>query len=585
MSFWERIKPKFWDHPTVAAGADKDLFNLRRIWLRSVVLTAAVALIPLCLLTAIDYQVTQKAIESENILRTSRLVSNTRRTVTFMLLERRHALQFLVRDNRLDALRSPDRLEAILKNLQQSFGEFTDLGVIDAEGRQITYSGPFELTNLDYSRQKWFTEVVERGSYISDVFMGYRQIPHIVVAVKHRTPDGPFFVLRATLEVERFHRELLPREAGIGGDLFMVNTAGLLQTPSRSFGGILDPLSLPVPEFAETTQVFETQGPGGQRLLIGYAYIDQTPFVLMAVKTKDELMRPWYKARRQLITYLLLSGSAILLVVLAVSTYLVSRIHTADQTRVAALHQVEYANKMASIGRLAAGVAHEINNPLAIINEKAGLVKDLLQQQGDDAAIRPKLLCQIDSILGSVKRCATIIRRLLSFARTSDTPFEPITLKEVIENVIGFLGKEAEYRGIAITIDISPDVPPLKSDRGKLEQIFLNLVNNSFAALGDSGRLTFEGRRLSADRVQLAVIDDGCGISPEELRHIFEPFFSTRTKQGGTGLGLAITYGLVQELGGTIAVESRVGAGTRFTLTFRLDPKVGDDENHSRAAG
>ncbi|RPJ72720.1 MAG: two-component sensor histidine kinase, partial [Desulfobacteraceae bacterium] len=564
----------FWDHLTVGSGSDKDLFNLRRIWLRSVVLTAAVALVPLCLLAAIDYQVTQKAIESENILRTSRLVSNTRRTITFMLLERRHALQFLVRDNRLEALQSPERLEAILKSLQESFGEFTDLGVIDAQGRQVTYSGPFKLTNLDYSREKWFAEVVERGSHTSDVFMGYRQIPHMVVAVKHQTPDGSFFVLRATLEAERFHRELMPLEAGIGGDLFMVNTAGLLQTPSRSFGGILDPLSLAVPEFSDTTQVFDTQGPGGQRLLIGYAYIDQTPFVLMAVKTKDDLMRPWYKARRQLITYLLLSGSAILLVVLAVSTYLVSRIHTADQTRVAALHQVEYANKMASIGRLAAGVAHEINNPLAIINEKAGLVKDLLQQQEEYAAIRTKLLAQIDSIQGSVKRCATIIRRLLSFARQSDATFETITLKEVIENVIGFLGKEAEYRGIGMTIDIAPDVPPFKSDRGKLEQIFLNLVNNAFAAMGDGGRLTFEGHRIAADRVQLAVIDDGCGISPEDITHVFEPFFSTRTKQGGTGLGLSITYGLVQEIGGTIRVESRLGKGTRFTLTFLLDPAV-----------
>ncbi len=313
MSFWQGIKPKFWDHPTVASGTEKDLFNLRRIWLRSVVLTAAVALIPLCLLAAIDYQVTQKAIESENILRTSRLVSNTRRTITFMLIERRHALQFLVRDNRLEALQSPERLEAILKSLQESFGDFTDLGVIDAQGRQITYSGPFDLTNLDYSRQKWFAEVVERGSHTSDVFMGYRQIPHIVVAVTHQQPDGSFFVLRATLEVERFHRELLPGEAGIGGDLFMVNTAGVLQTPSRNFGGILDPLSLPVPEFSDTTQVFETQGPASERLLIGYAYIDQTPFVLMAVKTKDDLMRPWYKARRQLITYSRLAATTLII--------------------------------------------------------------------------------------------------------------------------------------------------------------------------------------------------------------------------------------------------------------------------------
>jgi two-component system, NtrC family, sensor kinase len=296
-------------------------------------------------------------------------------------------------------------------------------------------------------------------------------------------------------------------------------------------------------------------------------------------------MRPWYKARRQLITYLFISGTAILLVVLAVSTYLVSRIHTADKTRVAALHQVEYANKMASIGRLAAGVAHEINNPLAIINEKAGLVKDLLQQPGDAAAMRPKLLAQVDSIQASVKRAATIIRRLLGFARQSDAASETLTLIEVVENVIGFLGKEAEYRGIAITIDMAPDVPPITSDRGRLEQIFLNLVNNAFAALSDGGRLHFEGRRISADRVQVAVVDNGCGISPADIGHVFEPFFSTRTQSGGTGLGLSITYGLIREIGGSIQVESRPGEGTRFLLTFPLNPDVRTHENHSRPVG
>jgi signal transduction histidine kinase len=580
MTVLQRLKPRFWDHRDAASGADKHSFNLRRIWYLSVLLTAGAALIPLCLLAAIDYQMTQKAIESENVLRISRLVSNTRRSLAFLLIERRHALQFLVRDNPLGELKAPGRLAAILKNLQESFGGFTDLEIIDAQGRQISYSGPYDLANRDYSHQAWFAEVVQHGSHTSDVFMGYRQIPHIVIAVTHQPPTGPFYVLRATLEAERFHRELLGLEAGIGGDLFIVNTAGVLQTPSKNYGGLLEKLALPIPEYVETTQTFETKSPAGEAVLIGYAYVAQTPFVLMAVKTKDDLMQPWNKARRQLIAYLFFSGGSILLVVLAVPTYLVSRIRAADRTRVAALHQVEYANKMASIGRLAAGVAHEINNPLAIINEKAGLVKDLLLlQQEDSAALRPKLLAQIDSIQAAVKRCATIIRRLLSFARKSDATFDTVDLKSVIESVIGFLGKEAEYRGIATRIDIAPNIPSFPSDRGKLEQIFLNLVNNAFAAMADGGHLTFQGRRLSEDRVQVAVIDDGCGISPEDLKHVFEPFFSTRTKQGGTGLGLSITYGLAQEIGGSIDVESQVGKGTRFILTVPLNPPERKNEN------
>jgi two-component system, NtrC family, sensor kinase len=584
MSVLQRFKPEFWDFHDIASGPYKHLFNFRRIWYLSVFLTAGVAFIPVCFLAAIDYQVTQTAIESENISRTSHLVSNTRRTLSFLLLERRYALQFLVRDNSLEAFTSPGRLEEVLRNLQESFGGFTDVGVVDPQGRQIAYSGPYDLKNLDYSHQKWFAEVVDQGSYTSDVFLGYRQSPHLVIAVKHQPPNGPSYVLRATLEAERFHSELLPLEPGVGGDLFIINGTGVLQTPSRTFGSILEKISLSVPEFAAKTQVFETRSPDGEKLLIGYAYIAETPFILMVVKIKDDLMRPWYKARRQLITYLVISITSILIVVLAVSTYLVSKIHTADQTRVAALHQVEYANKMASIGRLAAGVAHEINNPLAIINEKAGLVKDLLQQQ-DIVATRTKLLAQTDSILASVKRCATIIRRLLSFARQSDAAFEPVELKTVIENVIGFLGKEAEYRSISTIMDIAPEIPPIESDRGKLEQIFLNLVNNAFAALNDGGRLIFEGRKISEDLVQIAVIDDGCGIPAEDIKRVFEPFFSTRTKQGGTGLGLSITYGLVREIGGTISVNSRPGRGTRFTITLPLNPDTGRNENNSRVTG
>ncbi|MBN2061659.1 MAG: two-component sensor histidine kinase [Deltaproteobacteria bacterium] len=568
ISILQRFKPEFWDYLDVASGPYKHLFNFRRIWYLSVLLTAGVAFIPVCFLAAIDYQVTQKAIESENVARTSRLISNTRRSISFLLLERRYALQFLVRDNHLKALTTPGRLGEVLKNLQESFGGFTDLGVINTEGRQIDYSGPYDLKNLDYSRQKWFAEVLDQGSYTSDVFLGYRQSPHLVIAVRHRPQNGPSYVLRATLEAERFHHELMSSEQI--GDMFIVNRDGILQTPSRTYGKILEKISLPVPEYSATTQVFDTNNFANEKLLIGYAYIAETPFVLMVVKNKDDLMRPWYKARRQLITYLLISISSILIVVLAVSTYSVSKIYTADQTRVATLHQVEYANKMASIGRLAAGVAHEINNPLAIINEKTGLIKDLLQQE-NIVATSEKLLAQTDSILRSVKRCATIIRRLLSFARQTDSTFEPIELKEVIENVIGFLGKEADYRNIDINIDLAPDIPPFQSDRGKLEQIFLNLVNNAFAALDDGGHLTFKGRKISEKRIQISVIDDGCGIAQEDIKRVFDPFFSTRTKQGGTGLGLSITYGLIQEIGGTISVDSRTGKGTSFIITLPLN--------------
>ena len=143
----------------------------------------------------------------------------------------------------------------------------------------------------------------------------------------------------------------------------------------------------------------------------------------------------------------------------------------------------QITERMASIGRLAAGVAHEINNPLAIINEKAGLIKDLIVYGQAAQATPERLTGLVDSILGSVTRAGTITKRLLSFARQLEVSIAPVALGKVLEEVLGFLTKEAEYRGITVDVQVADDLPLFESDRGKLQQIFLNLVNNAFQAM------------------------------------------------------------------------------------------------------
>lgn len=584
MSFWERIKPEFWNHHDVAAGLHRHLFNLRRIWFLSIVLTAGAAIIPVFFLAAIDYRVTLSSFESENVMRTSRLVSNTRRTVSFFILERQYALEFLVRDNPPETMGNKPRLDAILKNLKESFGGFTDLEVIDFNGNQISYSGPYGMTGVNYIEQNWFKEVLAHGSYVSDIFMGFRMNPHMLVAVKQEAENHNGYILRATLEASQFHEELQHIESGSIGEMFIINHDGVLQTPSERFGSIFGQMALEVPKYSESTRVTETTGPDGEALLVGYAYLENTPFILMAVRDKASLMSAWQEARQKIILYLVGSITIILIVVLVVSTYLVSKIHTADQSRVAALHKVEYINKMASLGRLSAGVAHEINNPLAIINEKTGLMKDLLGQM-EESPLRIRMMTLVEAVLQSVNRCSRITRRLLNFARQSDVAFNIIDIGEVIDNVTGFLQKDAESRNIQIEIDIAPDIPLIRSDRGKLEQIFLNLMNNAFAALADGGHLNIKVRKLPGKTIRILVIDDGCGIPAEDLPRVFEPFFSTRTRQGGTGLGLSITKGLAEEIGGTIGVESKPGEGTRFSITLPFNPDGGKNETDSSTHG
>ena len=178
-----------------------------------------------------------------------------------------------------------------------------------------------------------------------------------------------------------------------------------------------------------------------------------------------------------------------------------------------------------------------------------------------------------DSIIKSVTRTATITKRLLSFARNLQARIEPVNLKETIREVLGFMDKEAQFRQIDIILKVDEAIPVFESDRGKLQQIFLNLINNAFAAVSDGGRIEIDAKMEENDIVSIMVEDNGCGIAEEDLKKIFEPFFSTKTGQGGTGLGLSITYNLILEIGGKIRVSSEQNKGTIFTISIPLKPE------------
>jgi len=214
-------------------------------------------------------------------------------------------------------------------------------------------------------------------------------------------------------------------------------------------------------------------------------------------------------------------------------------------------------------------VAHEINNPLAVINEKdwahQGSTHYQKEYEKNDA-----LAGSIEVIISSVERCGRVTKRLLGFARHMDVSIQSIRLDEMVQEVLEFLHKEAEYRAIAISLHFSDEIPRIETDAGKLQQILLNIINNAFAAMEKGGRLDITAEMAGQEMVSITISDDGCGIAEANLKQVFEPFFSTKTVEGGTGLGLSITYGLVRELGGSIDVKSKVNKGTDFTIILPL---------------
>jgi signal transduction histidine kinase len=274
-----------------------------------------------------------------------------------------------------------------------------------------------------------------------------------------------------------------------------------------------------------------------------------------------------------------------LLVTLAVASHLVDQIHKADQERVDTLHQVEHTNKMVSLGRLASGVAHEINNPLAIINQKAGHIRDIFTLT-EAYKKDPKLIDLVDSVLATVHRCAKVTKGLLSFARHLNLSIQIISLQEIINEVQNVLTKETEFRCITVEVNLADNIPQFESDRGKLEQIFFNLFNNAIAVMKDGGHLEIKAECEDTNFVSISFSNNGPAIPEADLRYVFEPFYYSRTGESGAGLGLAVTYALVQQIGGQISVQSEIGTGNRFNIRLSLkmprnDQKGAGENDHA----
>ena len=223
------------------------------------------------------------------------------------------------------------------------------------------------------------------------------------------------------------------------------------------------------------------------------------------------------------------------------------------------------ADKLSSIGLLAAGVAHEVNTPLAVISTYA----QMLAKQISDDEQKSKLL---DKIAKQTFRASEIVNSLLSFSRTSPTEFVEVDVSKVIQETLNLVEHQLKKSVIEVKVDLPSALPPVKGNAGKLQQVFLNLFLNARDAMDAGGTLSV---RAWSDNgfARIDVADSGQGIAPEHLERIYDPFFTTKAAMKGTGLGLSVTYGIVREHGGSIEVESRPGAGSRFRVELPLARK------------
>ena len=443
-------------------------------------------------------------------------------------------------------------------------GDFVDLQVIDASGRQHAYVGPYraKIEGKSYESAPWFRETLISGVHISDLFVGYRDMPHFVVAVTNPLKS---YVLRATINSSMFNALLHSAQLGPAGDVFIVNRSGIFQTPSLQ-GDIT------IGENVRTLLASEGQEPLVTRTDIYTSnWMADDRWLLVLKASINDSLGYYLQVRDKIILVMILISTVAMLGATAASMTLSKMLQSADREHAALHNQLAQVEKMAAVGRLAAGIAHEINNPLQMITSQAGWMGELLEEENrEQVRNMAEYTKAVEQIRHHVRRAGTITHRLLGFSRKISAQNEQVKLDDLLEETISFVEKEAAHHNIVIEKHVAPGLPEMLTDGPQLQQVMLNLLNNAIDAVEQNGRVTVQAWLGDDGHIRLEVADTGTGIKPEHLKQLFDPFFTTKDAGKGTGLGLSISYDIIRRLGGTIeARNSKEGAVFTIQLPIR----------------
>jgi two-component system NtrC family sensor kinase len=540
----------------------------QKVRLQIIGLTLVVAITPLVLLGGAIYNQFAKAHDAR-IEDQMRLLANSQSSaVEVFLRERANLLAMLVETHTFDQLAQQAFLIELFESLNQRSDNLglVDLGVIDATGLHVSYIGPFNLKGYNYEQQPWFGEVMTKGQYVSDVYMGFRLFPHIIIAVRGRTGEHRW-ILRATIDLEMLNRMVSSAQAGRAGDAFIVNASGIYQTKPRFDGEILDNSEIDPKAFSQGATIVTKKVKGATTYYYAGAWLKSKNWLLVIRQRTDDEVGGLRHTRNTAIAIVVLGVLAIVITTLFTANIVVRHLEAAQKEIDTMSAQLVESDKMAALGKMATGIAHEINNPLAVIGEKAGWMKDLLEEEEfQNSANLKEYLASVAKIEEHVERARKITHNMLGFARRMEPRLDDVDVNRVVDQTIELLANHAHIQNIQIHKHFHPSLPVIASDHAQLQQVILNLINNAIDAIGGNGNIEAT-TRLENHCVVIDIKDDGPGIPKELQRRIFDPFFTTKPTGRGTGLGLSISYSIIAKLGGTLSFQSEPGKGTTFTVS------------------
>ncbi|NQU25000.1 MAG: histidine kinase [Candidatus Nealsonbacteria bacterium] len=499
------------------------------------------------------------------------LAESQRNTVDLFLQERVTNIFSLFHGTEFTLDPSQQQMDRYLQGLRQTSDAFIDVGFCNSEGVQIGYAGPFpDLYGKDYSSEDWFGSVLERDTnyHVSDVYLGFRKKPHFTIAVKQLIDTKPY-VMRATLDPDKFYMFLRNISRGKGVDSVLVNTEGYYQVVAPDRGALLGKTTY-MPPGSEGFGVEEISA-NGTSILVAYIWLKETPWILMVRQPLDMAYAEIYRAR----TIMIASTAAIMAVIGLLVWMMTDRLLKGAQATAESYEKLQseliHASKMASVGELAAGIAHEINNPLASVVATTGVIKDLFDPEFNLQWTPETIREELANIDKAVFRARGITQTLLKFSRRNPPRMVLGNLNRILDEVVGGL-KEQEFQvsNIELVRDYAPGLPEIPIDADQISQVFLNLINNAGDAIDGAGTITLSTRR-DGSSVRVTVTDTGVGMTSEVMQQVFLPFYTTKEVGKGTGLGLSVSSSIVESLGGRIEVQSMPGAGSSFTVVFPVN--------------
>ena len=527
-------------------------------------------ILPLAILSAyFHFQFTKTLKKSEKFNLTALSVSQGN-TIDLFLQERVVNLFSLFCSTKFTVIPSKSIMEYYLQNLRHASDAFIDVGFFNNQGIQIGYAGPFPfLQGKNYSKEDWFTTLInqEKQYYISDIYLGFRDKPHFTIATI-QTIDGQSYIMRSTLDPDKFYMFLRSISHGKEVESSLINSKGLYQIVDPDRGKLLGKSEY-MPPITDKPGVDEIKR-NGDTVLIAYTWLKETDWALLVRQPLKIAHAQMYQARRIIALSLIIILLVISIIIYFTTSKVIDQAQETAEKRENLRHLLIHASKLASVGELATGVAHEINNPLAIITATVGVIMDRFNPEFNMDSSPEIILNELEVINSAAFRARGITKQLLYFGRKDKPKLVLCNVNNILKDVLrGLKEREFKIADIKLKLKYAPDLPETLLDQDKIRQVLLNLINNAGDAMSKPGVISISTKNDDKN-IYIIIEDSGEGMTPEQLQHIFNPFYTTKEVGKGTGLGLSVSLNIVESMGGNIDVQSLKGSGSLFTVSLPI---------------